>query len=98
MPEFVQNVTSAGTPVQATPNPTSARTVLLIGAKSLKGPTADPNTGTVRCGFANDTNKLPLEIAKGAVQSISVAEGCIDLSQLWIDAVNSGDGLVFFYV
>jgi hypothetical protein len=98
MPQFLKTVTSAGTPVQATPNCTNAQYLLLIACKGLGGPTTNANTGKVKIGFGTSVNQQPLELSPGAVQQFFVSAGMMDLSQFWIDAATSGDGVVFQYV
>lgn len=98
MPQLLVTVTSAGTPVQATALPKNFQYLIVIGCKTLAGPTGGANTGKVKIGFSPTVNQQPLELAPGVVQQIFVSAGMADLSQFWVDSATSGDGVVFFYL
>jgi hypothetical protein len=98
MPQFIVNVPTPGTPVQASVAQKECRCLTLIAAKTIAGPTASPNTGKVRVGFSPNSGQQPLELAVGGTQQVAVGAGCFDLSCLYVDAVNAGDGVILFYV
>ena len=98
MPQLSVTVPTPGTPVRVATQQTSAQYLLVIAAKGLGGPTANPNTGKVRVGFSSVGGNNPMELAPGAVQPYFVALGLMDLSTFYVDAVTANDGVVFQWI
>lgn len=92
-----KSVATAGTPVQLTTTLPPVDQVVLIGNPN--------NTGTVYIGDSNVLAATPRGIPLSPGQAISFegsrrrdgSEG-IDLSSIWIDAVNSGDSVLWGYL
>jgi hypothetical protein len=90
-------VTTAGTPVQASSTSLKVRAVWLSAIKA-KG---TPNSGTF--AYVLDPNSkllfaVPKSLAPLFVSSkLAVTSDFIDLSNWWIDADTSGDGLLITY-
>lgn len=95
MPQALITNTNPGTPKVLATTTTEFRTLLLIACKSLAGPTAAPNTGTVYIGNSAAADEQPLEMSPGSERSFDAADGKRESLQKWyLDVDTSGDGVV----
>jgi len=65
MPQKLITATVAGGPVCLAPSTTNYRSLHIIAAKSLAGPTAAPNAGRVNIGNSPTANQQPFDLTPG---------------------------------
>lgn len=98
MPQILVTVAAAGTPQPLSTVVRNARYAQFIAQKSLNGLSPTANTGIVAIGHSSAASQQPLSFNPGDERSYIAPAGLsFDLSRFYIDAVNTGDGIVVIY-
>lgn len=98
MPQILVTVAAAGTPQQLSTTTKNCRYAQIIAMKGLNGLVPVANAGVVAIGHDPAATKQPLAFQPGDERSyIAPAGMSFDLSRWYIDAVNTGDGIVIIY-
>lgn len=98
MPNFLVTTTVAAGPTPLSAVPLNCRKANLIACKGLDGPTASPNTGTVKVGRSPTASQQPIEMASGDERSYEAVAGArMNLQTIFFTVANNGDGLVVDY-
>lgn len=98
MPQKLITVTAAGTPQALFSKMTNASYVLFKAGKSLDALNPVQNTGVVAIGHSAAVHEQTLDFQIGDERNYIAPAGMrFDLSRWYIDAANSGDGLVVVY-
>ena len=98
MPNFLKTSTAAAAPVALKSTITNYNTATLIACKGLNGPTASPNTGTVKIGSSGNANEQPVEMAPGDQVVFKAPSGGLwDLQGIFLKVATDGDGVVVEY-
>ncbi len=94
---YLKTSTTVGTPVALSDALKTCRQFTLIACKTLAGPTASPNAGTVKIGQSSAVNEQPIELEPGGERVFEYDGGVYDLNKWFMDVGTSGDGVVVIF-
>lgn len=91
---FLKTTTVAAGPTALASSMTTARRFTVTACKGLDGPTASPNTGTVKIGQSATASEQPWELEPGGERTWDLASGFYDLNKFYLTVATNGDGVV----